>query len=84
MSANYKTVQRNVKAEQFTGSNFDAIALFVGPANFSCIAGNVKVFGNNPVGVNQFVVLDRDTSAFIEVADESWITGGTHYMPDLG
>jgi hypothetical protein len=79
MSANYKTVQRDVKALQFTGSNFDALSGFVGEANFMCDGGNVKVFGT-PVPTGQYTVLDRDDDSFIEVVDAS--TFGATYVAD--
>jgi len=70
MSVNYNTVVEEVQAEQFTGSNYDAIAAFVGTGNMSVIGGNLKVF-DTPVPASYYVVKNVADGKFREVADSS-------------
>lgn len=80
MASNYNTVVEAVQAEQWTGSNLDAIVAFVGAGNYNVIAGNLSVFGGVPVPPGQYVIKTTADGKFREVADSTKLS--QKYTPD--
>jgi len=79
----YLTIAETVRAEQWTGSNADAIAALAGLQNMNLMAGNLTVF-NKPVPPSAYVVMntiDDEVASFREIVSEGDFS--IRFTPDV-